>query len=295
MPCYKPRLRKINTKAAGAALLELKCGSCIGCRAETAKNWGMRCMHEKQMHTASCFITLTYNDEHLPENSQLVYRDWQLFAYKLRNYHPFRFYMGGEYGSANNTERPHFHAALFGIDFPDREYLKTSPSGAPIYTSETLAKIWGKGFASVGELTYESANYIARYIMKKRTGKHAKEHYKRVNLTTGEIYYLTPEFNKMSLKPGIGANWFKKYREDVYKGRFHFKVNLNGRDHTPPRYYAKLLEKESPIAWDAIKNELTIKAANYAATGETTTKRLRDKETVQTAKMAFLKRNKLGT
>lgn len=256
-------------------------------------------MHEKQMHERSCFITLTYNDAHLPENGNLKYEDFQGFLHRLRwhfkttSHEQVRYYMGGEYGSEKNTERPHYHAALFGVDFDDRKFFKTSPSGARVDTSETLDKIWGKGYTSVGDLTYESANYIARYIMKKRTGKKAKEHYKRVNLTTGEVFYLVPEFNKMSLKPGIGATWYEKYKEDVYKGADHFEVVMNGQKHKPPRYYAKLLEKESPMAWNAIKEKSRERANKPSAQEDNTSKRLATREIVETAKMNHLKRGKL--
>lgn len=309
MPCYKPTQAwqtrpgdPVNFKGIGKPL-KLPCGGCIGCRADRSKGWAIRCMHEAQLHELNCFVTLTYNDAHLPENGQLVYSDFQEFMHRLRAQHrrdqltlgvdkehlkPVRFYMAGEYGDQN--ERPHFHAALFGVDFPDRQYHTTSPSGARVDKSAALAKLWGKGYASVGDLTFESAAYIARYVMKKRTGKQAMEHYSRTNLTTGEIYQLTPEFNRMSLKPGIGGDWWDQNKDDVYKGGTHYEVVMNGRKHKPPRYYDLRFKKESPCDWEPIAQEREVRAKESP---DNTPERLRDREIVDTAKLKQLKRGKL--
>lgn len=124
-----------------------------------------------------------------------------------------RFYMAGEYGE--RFQRPHFHACIFGYDFKDK-IVYSERGGKTLYTSKTLTKLWGKGFATIGDLNYQTAAYTARYIMKKVTGQQANEHYTRLDEETGELIKRKPEFNKMSLKPGIGLNWLKKYETDVY-------------------------------------------------------------------------------
>lgn len=241
-------------------------------------------MHEAQMHEQNCFITLTYNDNHIPKGESLKYRDWQLFAKRLRKHYKkkIRFYMCGEYGET--FSRPHYHACLFGIDFQDKKPVSELASKAKIYESATLTKIWGKGHTTVGNVTFESAAYIARYIMKKITGDLAKEHYTTID-KWGEIHEKTPEFNRMSLKPGIGANWFKRFYKDVYPSD---EVITNGHASRPPRYYDKINEKNHPENMEDIKyqrylNSLTRKEDH-------TDERLATQEIVVNAKISTLKR-----
>jgi len=203
-------------------------------------------MHEAQMHEDNCFITLTFAsfswlDNRHHSGSDLRYEEFQKFMKRLRKRFPdltIRFYMAGEYGE--QFGRPHFHACIFGLNFPDRDYHGRTPSGAAIYRSKILEQLWPFGFSSVGELTYESAAYVARYVMKKMTGDAADTHYEYVDPSTGDRFWRQPEFNKMSLKPGIGASWFEKYKASVFP---HDNVIVNGKPVSVPRYYDKLLER----------------------------------------------------
>lgn len=237
--------------------LFLPCGQCVGCRLERSRQWAVRCMHEAQLHDFNVFVTLTYNDENLPTNLSLEYRDFQLFMKRLRKYYagvPIRYYMCGEYGE--DFQRPHFHACLFNCFFADRQYHAKLPSGSKLYTSKILETLWPYGFSSIGDVTFESAAYVARYVMKKRTGPQAESHYERVDWATGEIIQVKPEFNRMSLKPGIGAEWFDKYRDDVYSRSLdHEKdfVVMNGKKMKPPRYYDTLLKRAEDFASDYIE------------------------------------------
>ena len=130
-----------------------------------------------------------------------------------------RFYMCGEYGDLKG--RPHFHACLFGFDFPDKE-VYSKRGDVTLYSSKMLDEIWGKGMCIIGDVTFESAAYVARYIMKKITGNLAESHYNG----------LTPEFNKMSLKPGIGSEWFDKFSSDVYPdGKVVVRGHLSRSPH----------------------------------------------------------------
>ena len=105
------------------------------------------------MHDASSFVTLTYDDDHLPDNQSLELAHWQRFAKQIRdNIGPFRYFHCGEYGSI--TQRPHLHAILFGVDFhKDRRYYRTL-RGHKIYTSEKLDQCWTKGQCKIGEVTF---------------------------------------------------------------------------------------------------------------------------------------------
>lgn len=107
--------------------LNIACGNCIGCRLERSKVWAIRCQHEASCHPFNCFITLTYDDEHLPDDGSLVKKHFTQFMKNLRKRvapSNIRFYMCGEYGqdqalAAEGIEaigRPHYHAILFNIN-----------------------------------------------------------------------------------------------------------------------------------------------------------------------------------
>jgi hypothetical protein len=267
--------------------ITLPCGQCIGCRLERSRQWAIRCMHEAQMHTENSFITLTYNDKHLPSDKSLVYRDFQLFVKRLRKRYPgrkIRYYMAGEYGE--NFGRPHFHACLFGIDFDDKKLWKRTSAGSNLYTSKNLEILWPFGYSSIGDVTFESAAYVARYIMKKVTGKNAQEHYTETDPETGEITTRTPEFTKMSLKPGIGYEWYKQYTSDVYP---HDYVVVRGKKVKPPKYYDKNYKIQYPYEFDEL---LYIRQQSATLNNaDNTPERLAVKEQVTKAKLQQLKRN----
>lgn len=68
--------------------IEIPCGQCIGCRLERSRQWAMRCVHEASLHDDNCFVTLTYNDQHIPSDAGLRHRDYQLFMKRLRKAYP---------------------------------------------------------------------------------------------------------------------------------------------------------------------------------------------------------------
>lgn len=257
----------------------------MGCRLERSRQWAIRCQHEASLHKNNAFITLTYDDEALPPHGGLRYRDYQLFMKRLRKARPkehIRFYMCGEYGE--QYMRPHYHACIFNITFPDGMYWKKSPSGeGKIYVSDELTKLWGHGHASYGDVTFKSAAYVARYIMKKITGDLAEQHYGVIDKETGEIHQREPEFNHMSLKPGIGAGWLEKYQSDIYpKG----EVVVNGKEVKPPKYYDKKYKKINQLAYE----EIQWTREKNTNKGDNTRQRLKDKETVAKAKIRHLSR-----
>lgn len=260
MACYRPltgwRSRRSNhngkrtivfNKSEGFADQEvtLPCGKCLGCRLEHARSWAVRCMHEASLHEENCFITLTYNEENLPTVtkgiSTVSKRDVQLFIKRLRKRYgkKIKYYMGAEYGP--KLGRAHYHLCIFGMDFNDKE-LWTIKRGNNLYTSKTLDKIWGKGFCTIGDLTFQSASYVARYCMKKMRGKDSWEHYAAyTDLETGEIISRAPEFALMSRRPGIGKEWYEKYKDEVLDNG---NIVANGYEQTTPKYYEKLAENE---------------------------------------------------
>lgn len=192
------------------------------------------------MHELSCFVTLTYDDEHLPPTGTLVKRHFQNFIRYLRRQHvgTLRYYACGEYG--DQLARPHYHALLFGIDFADKREHSMNDRGDKIYWSETLNKIWGKGHAWLGAVNLQSAGYVARYCLKKVNGDLAESHYQG----------LQPEFSLMSLKPGIGQQWYEKYKSDVFPSDF---LIIQGKRRGVPRYYDEKHKQDDEDAYKLMK------------------------------------------
>ncbi|SMN17372.1 Phage DNA replication protein  len=263
--------------------LTLPCGQCWGCRLEGSRQWAIRCVHEASLHEDNCFITLTYNPASLPENGTLVKKHFQDFMKRLRKKFPnkkIRYYHCGEYGDKNL--RPHYHAIIFGLTFDDLILYKVE-NGENLYTSVILEKIWGMGFATVGSVTFRSAAYVARYIMKKVNGQNKKAHYERVDPETGEIIDLQPEYTTMSRRPGIASGWYDKYKNDVYPSD---NLHLNGKTFRPPKYYDRMYEHESPEEMEKIK-ALRLKNMKIHAKNNTP-ERLKVREAVKIAQTKSL-------
>lgn len=235
-------------------------------------------MHEAQMHERSCFATLTYDRENLPENGSLELEHWQKFAKRLRKaIGPFRFFHCGEYGTLN--KRPHYHALLFGADFSsDRLPLK---SQSELYTSPTLARIWGMGMVTIGKVEFSSAAYVARYTLKKQ-GRPDPTYLERFDSNTGECWTVRPEYVTMSRRPGIGSKWFERYAGDVFPAD---EVVHAGRRYKPPRYYDSKVPEDELIE---IKDRRREVAAKFAA--DDTPARLEVREKVAEARLGQLER-----
>lgn len=308
MPCYHPipayyskhvneetqkRSLVFNQKEANDdKVVKIPCGNCIGCRLEKSRQWAIRCVHEASLYENNCFITLTYNDEHLPwyvgeddltNPGTLELSDYQKFMKRLRRRYGkgIRFYHCGEYGEKEN--RPHYHALIFNHDFKDKQ-LWTIRGDNRLYISEELNSLWvddeGKsmGFASIGDVTFESAAYVARYIVKKQTGPAAEAHYDG----------RKPEYTTMSRRPGIGGAWIQENKNDVYQQGMDAHVVLNGMKLTPPKFYLEKLKNFDPEHYDEIYLE---KSKNtLAKEKESSYDRLKSRETVQLAKLKQLKR-----
>lgn len=212
-------------------LVYLPCGQCYACRIARSRDWAVRCVLEaRAFGDENCFITLTYNDDHLPKDLSLHKEDFQKFMKRLRKNSglKIRYYMCGEYGDL--YQRPHYHACLFGYK-PKDLVLLFQKNGVKLYRSSFLEKCWTFGFVTVGNVTYESAAYVARYILKKQTGLSADAHY------NGRL----PEYTNMSLKPGIGTSYFEKYSDEVYNR--DFVVVRDGIKAQVPRYFDSIYDR----------------------------------------------------
>jgi len=280
----------------------LPCGKCTGCRLDKAQEWAVRSIHESRLYNQNCFITLTFNDEHLPDDYSVHVRTLQLFMKKLRKkYGPsIRHYACGEYGDLNN--RPHYHGLIFNHDFPDKKYYSTTPQGNILYTSESLSKLWSYGFTTLGDLDYQSAGYCTRYNMKKINGAKAPDHYWRQHPFSKQMVSVQPEFATQSrggrnAKGGIGLGYFLKHKAELLASDF---CMIEGRKVPIPRYYLDQLTEEElhdlkarrlsgginvdPASGRIIFHDTTEQKKNK------TPERLRVRELVQQSRITQLKR-----
>jgi len=253
MACYYPihgyrsKQGRFQFSSRGAiSKMVVPCGGCVGCRLKRAGEWAVRGTHEAQLHLDNVFLTLTYDSKrmpdrpigHIPADVGLYYPDFQDFMKRLRErfgYPDLRYIVSGEYG--DKLGRPHFHAIFFNFKFPDKYYWYTSKQGHKVYRSKILEELWPWGNSEIGSVTAQSIAYVARYVMKKQTGKAADSHYEWFDKETGEVFWREPEFAHYSTKPAIGHDWFMKFHESVYP---HDYIIFNGKKVRPPRYYDKL-------------------------------------------------------
>lgn len=220
---------------------------------------------EDRVHDKSCFVTLTFDDEHLPFDLSLDVRHWQLFAKRLRKWCPdrIRYFMCGEYGELGG--RAHYHAILWGVDFAeDRTPYKQTPYGM-LDTSPTLERLWGQGFVTIGDVTPQSCGYVAGYIQKKQFGERARHAYATAYEVSAETGLVEPTawrkapFATMSRRPGIGAKYLERYGHEVYA---HDQVVVDGKARQPPRYFDAWLEQRDPEKLELFKAERQKRSAN---------------------------------
>ena len=293
MPCLKP----IDVPKRGFVDLKLTvaCGQCIGCRVDRVRDWGTRAVHESKLWPYSCTITLTYDDEHLPEHGSLRPRDWQLFIKRLRNSRPgqtIRYIQAGEYGEGTALDplgRPHHHAILYNAEFPDRRPIAGSAAeGKPRWTSQELVRLWGNGpRCDIGVLNSTTARYCVGYILKKITGDRAESHYRIVDPSTGEVFQRVPEYSTRSLKPGIGAGFIERFMSDIYPD--DFCATANGKQQPVPPYYDKLLQREDPELLEAIKARRRAFAMQPEQRANSTPARMESREHCVKARLALRK------
>ena len=274
--------------------MQVPCGRCAGCRTAKAQEWALRCMHELNYHDSSCFVTLTYNDDHLPRDWSLNKEHGQKFMKRLRrriSHKKISALFAGEYGQNQNPMsldtlgRPHYHALIYGFDFPDKEPYQQTESGEILHRSELLEDLWEYGFSSIGEITLASAAYVARYCMKKISGPDADQHYSWVDPTTGEITNRHPEYMSVSRRPALGRQWFEDFYRDCRKGY----ITHDGRRYPVPKYYLKLMEDQQFHDFEQIKEEA--RGQRDLADLENAPDRLRVKEKVHKLRTKSLQRN----
>lgn len=256
-------------------------------------------MHEAALHEDNCFLTLTYSPELMPKDGSLCVRHFQLFMKRLRwrigTHRQIKFFHCGEYGE--RTGRPHYHACIFGYDFPDKVFYKRAGSGDLLFSSSLCDELWAKGFATIGAVTFESAAYVARYVMKKvQYGKEGRFISVdgvpgRTDVVTGEVLAeLQPEYVTMSRGGrdghGVAYDWFQKYGNEVFPAD---EVIVRGKKARPPRYYSQIYEAAHSLLYSKICRERRKRLRLHDC--DNTASRLADREACAKARSTLLKRS----
>lgn len=221
----------------GLTYWTVPCGHCLACRIERSKAWAVRMMLESLSHDDNCFVTLTYDDDHVPIVDHLDYvaqlpltlrpSDMTLFFKRLRRDlgdARIKYYYCGEYG--DHTFRPHYHAVIFGIG---KEY------------QSVIQDNWPYGHVDVGSVTLLSCNYVAGYIQKKLYGD-----------VQDEVYgsRVVP-FSRMS--KGIGKEYIKSHWQELLRDKY---IMFRGRRLPLSRYFWKVAVEDSDI--DFSKADLSV-------------------------------------
>lgn len=231
----------------------LPCGHCLGCREDQSKEWSNRLIMESLYHDTSYFLTLTYDDDHIPIvesldeetgeyfiHSSLCKRDIQLFIKRLRRANPndhIRYYIAGEYGET--TDRAHYHAIVYGLHVYDLVPFGRSETGNQYFISESLSKIWSNGFVSIEPANEYTFKYVANYVTKK-LGIGFEQEYKDKG--------LVPPFSMQSLKPGIGYKYLDENKEKIIERDYIVLGTEKGSySFNPPRYFYKKFWNEEDL------------------------------------------------
>lgn len=240
--------------------IPIPCGKCIGCRLEHSRQWALRCMLEYADADSAWFVTLTYDDDHVPvslygdadtaeprPSYTLRKRDLQLFIKRLRKKYGdgIRYLASGEYGDA--SYRPHYHAIIFNLPLEDLELLSKSMRGYLYWRSRTLDTIWGRGYVTIGAVNFDTCSYVARYVTKK-AGKDLSGLYDTLN--------IEPEFLVMSRRPGLGYKYYESHKDAIYAhDEVIYATPDGGRTAKPPRYFDQKFMLDSEDVMSYIKDK----------------------------------------
>lgn len=235
----------------GLPKLELPCGKCPECCKDYYSMWATRGSRELYNWDTSLFITLTYDEAHLPHDRSLRKKHVQDFIKRVKKElgsskeNPIRQTYCGEYGK--KTNRPHYHVILYNADFVDRKSHRMSDQGHPVFTSELLTRLWGMGQAEFGFATPASIAYLYKYVLKKKTRKE-KEQPLEIEYD-GVTYEVAHEFIESSRNPGIGASL--RDSASIRKGY----LTVNGVRKKLPKYYLEHIRKTDPDLYEKISND----------------------------------------
>ena len=254
----------------------IPCGKCIGCRLDYSRSWADRMMFELQHTGKGIFLTLTYNDKHIPygmldndTDMPLSYSldktDLQKFFKRLRKKFPdteIRYFACGEYGrSKGSTYRPHYHAIIFGLsldDFTMKRFMGTNELGQSYFDIQIIDEAWSIyhkatkekpawydpiGYTFASDVSWKTCAYVARYVVKK------------VNADTEDFDMwrnVYPEFILSSRRPGIGAKFIE---DNAMTFDNQKQLFVEGRRLQLPHFLLEKMALTDPEGYDKLKRE----------------------------------------
>lgn len=236
-------------------VIKIPCGHCLGCRLDYSRQWADRMILELDHTKKAIFVTLTYDNDHVPISYDddtaealgmtLNKRDVQLFMKRLRRRfdRELRFYAAGEYGST--TQRPHYHAIIFGLsltDFDDLRPKGLNELGQCYYISDKFAEIWQNGFCLLCDVSYKTCAYVSRYVMKKA-------------FQPMVLHDCEAEFSLMSRRPGIGAYYLQDHPDLFEYSKIYVSNGNESVGVSVPKYYLGKLKVDNPELYDKIKSD----------------------------------------
>lgn len=246
----------------------IPCRKCIGCKLDYSRDWANRGYLESKKYKNNYFITLTYDDDHLPMDEEITTSqgvtytktdDWKgnlrpehlkKFIHNIRQYYyrkngktGIKYIACGEYGSKN--ERPHYHIIFFDCPFETEEMYNARLIDQEYYwQNKIIEKYWERGLSNVSVANWNTIAYVCRYITKKLYGNNAED----TRAQKGQI----AEFIRVS--KGIGKEYWEENKEKILETD-SITIRNNKGVHTtkPPRYFNRLLKKENPEIYETIK------------------------------------------
>lgn len=270
MPCTAPRQawfgdllpsgkREILFNARKSIFHEdaflMKCGKCLSCKSGYAGSWATRLYLESLSYVQSCCITLTYNDDNLPEFGNINLDHVSNFIRVLRQWYnrkgcpiDIKYFAGAEYGS--ELGRPHYHVIVYGY-YPEDAYYWRRKKVVRYFRSPTFERLWKKGNVEFAEVSPAACSYVANYCLKKLKGAEGADYYHEngnVDESTGEWIDKIPEHCRMS--KGIGKSFYDEFKHQIYPADF---VVVSGKKRPVPRYFDKLLQEDDPLLYESVK------------------------------------------
>lgn len=233
----------------------LPCGRCMGCRIRKRQDWTLRGLLEAQMQRRAgfetYFFTLTQDEDHAEQWSDLSLRHVQLFVKRLRKHFGagVRFQSLGEYGG--EAGRPHYHQTVFGLSIPDLVPASKSAGKGQWFDSAVISELWGRGLVSIALATEQTIAYVASHQTKDLSGTHSEAGaFFVVDPLTGEARKRVAPFRTQSNRPGIGSSFFDEYGEDFWRDPRGFPVD--GSLRPIPSYFLSKLKQCDPEAWHRV-------------------------------------------
>lgn len=230
MKCLKPITLKNG--------ITVNCGRCRACRVNRSTMWTLRLIFELDKWKYASFVTLTYNEDKIPEDFGLCKRDLQLFIKRLRSRlsednRRLVYYAVGEYGSDNRSSpigiehgRPHYHLIIFGLN-PDPYDEDNKDRDLIADCWENCDRVlfgWKRSNNAIDFVNRVTIGYVTGYVQKKLNGQVAKE------------YYADRQPPFMQCSHYLGLEYFDKWKNYYFDlGYIRFK----GHKNAVPRYFRK--------------------------------------------------------